>query len=62
MRGPEAVEGVVVTVLDGKKQAVLINIVGDIRPEKLGAIGERFNIDPLKQLGKGLETKVEEEE
>lgn len=49
--GDKAVQGLVVTVLDGKKEAVLVNIVGDIRPEKLSAIGERFNIDPLKKIG-----------
>ena len=49
-RGPEAVEGIVVTVLGGKNQAVLVNVVGDIRPEKLQVLGERFNIEPLKHL------------
>jgi len=53
-RGPEAVEGVVVTVLDGKKQAVLINVVGDINIDKLGLLGEKFNIDPLKKIGKSV--------
>ena len=61
-RGAEAVEGIVVTVLNGNKQAVLINIVGDIKPEKLGVLGERFNIDPLKELGPGLAKKHAEEE
>jgi hypothetical protein len=56
-RGPETVEGVVVTVLDGNKQAVLINVVGDIQPEKLGILGDRFNIDPLKKLGQKAERK-----
>jgi hypothetical protein len=50
MRGPEAVEGLVVTVLEGKGHAVFVNIVGDIRPEKLTMLGERFNIEPLKHL------------
>ncbi len=49
-RGPEAVEGLCVTVLEGKGHAVLVNVVGDIRPEKLKLLGERFNIEPLKQL------------
>jgi hypothetical protein len=49
-RGAEAVEGVVVTVLEGKGHAVFVNIVGDIRPEKLTMLGERFNIEPLKHL------------
>ena len=54
-RGEEAVEGLVITVLQGKREAVLINIVGDIKPEKLGAIGERLNIEPLKKAGRSLE-------
>lgn len=57
LRGPEAVEGLVVTVLDGRKQAVLVNIVGDIRPEKIALLGEHFNIDPLKKIGHGLDKK-----
>jgi hypothetical protein len=50
-RKTEAIERVVVTVLEGDKQAVFVNIVGDIRPEKLATVGERFHIDPLKELG-----------
>ena len=49
-RGPEAVEGLVVTVLEGKGHAVFVNVVGDIRPEKLSMLGERFNIEPLKHI------------
>ena len=59
-RGPEAVEGLVVTVLKGGKEAVIVNIVGDIRPEKLATVGERFNIEPLKHLpGKAEQAKAE---
>jgi hypothetical protein len=49
-RGGEAVQGLVVTVFDGDKEAVLVNIVGDIKPEKIAALGQKFNIDPLKHL------------
>lgn len=49
-RGAEAVQGVVVTILGGHQQAVLVNIVGDIQPEKLAVLGERFDIDPLKKM------------
>ena len=49
-RGSDAVQGVVVMVME-KKQAVFVNVVGDLKPEKLGMIGERFNIEPLKKLG-----------
>lgn len=49
-RGSEAFEGIVVTVLNKKDQAVFVNVVGDIRPEKLAVVGERFDIEPLKKL------------
>jgi translation elongation factor EF-Ts len=51
-KGAEVVEGVVVTVLSGKNEAVFVNIVGDIRPDRLAMVGERFNIEPLKHLPK----------
>jgi hypothetical protein len=58
-QGAESVQGVAVTVLQGHKQAVLVNIVGDIRPDKLALIGERFHIDALKQVGQKLESPEE---
>jgi hypothetical protein len=48
-RGDEAFEGLVVTVIDSN-EAVLINIVGDIRPEQIVELGESLNIKPLKDL------------
>jgi hypothetical protein len=50
-RGAETVQGLVITVLDGKKEAVFVNIVGDLKPENLATIGQKFNIEPLKKLG-----------
>lgn len=50
-RGEEAIEGVVVTVIDNDKQAVFINVVGDIRPEKIALLGEKLDIEPLKKVG-----------
>lgn len=57
MRGEEAVEGLVVTVLSGNKEAVLVNIVGNIQPDKIAMIGERFNIEPLKEIAEQLPKK-----
>jgi hypothetical protein len=51
LRGSEAIEGVAVTVLQGDREAVLVNVVGDIRPEQLATLGERFGIEPLKEIG-----------
>jgi hypothetical protein len=53
-RGQEAVEGVVITVLDGRKEAVFINIVGDIKIEKLAALGDKLNLGALKKVGEAL--------
>jgi len=60
-RGEEAVEGLVVTVLQGNREAVLINIVGEIKPEKLAAVGEHLNIEPLKKLRRSLEKEAPSE-
>jgi hypothetical protein len=61
-RGDESVQGLVVLVVEGGKQAVLVNIVGDIKPEQVGAIGEKFGIDPLKKMGKSMPKKHEQHE
>lgn len=46
------IQGLAAVVLDSQKnQAVFANVVGDIKPEQLAMLGEKFHIDPLKQLG-----------
>jgi len=47
----DTVQGLVVTVMEGNKQAVFINVVGDIKPEQLSLLGERLHIEPLKHIG-----------
>lgn len=46
----EVVQGIVVTIMEGGREAVLINVVGNIRLDQLGKLGERLNLDPLKNL------------
>ena len=53
----DVIQGLVVTVLDNKNEAVFVNIVGDINPDKIAAIANRFDIEPLKKLH--LEEKTE---
>jgi hypothetical protein len=48
--GDETIDGIVVTVLGDKEQAVFVNVVGNIKPEQLAMLGERFGIDPLKHI------------
>ena len=48
--GGTALAGVAVTVVD-KEHVVLVNVVGDIKPEQITALGEALNINPLKEIG-----------
>jgi hypothetical protein len=50
--GKDTVKGVVVMVMDGNKEAVFVNVVGDIKPEQLAMLGDKLHIDPLKKAGK----------
>jgi hypothetical protein len=52
-RDGEVVEGVVVTVMDERKnEAVFINVVGNIRAEQLSDLGGRLHIDRLAKLNR----------
>lgn len=53
MQGGTALAGVAVTVVDSKN-LVLVNLVGDIRPEQIAALGEKLNIKPLKEIGEAV--------
>jgi hypothetical protein len=58
MRGQEAFEGLVITVTEGrKKEAVFVNIVGDLKPEDVAAVGKALNIEPLRKAGEALKKK-----
>src|SRR4051812_29194313 len=57
----KTVEGVCVTVIE-KNQVVLVNVVGDIQPEKLAIVGERFDVEPLKHIpARPAKKKVDED-
>jgi hypothetical protein len=49
--GKDTVQGIVVVVMDGKGQAVFVNVVGNVKPEQLATLGDRLHIDPLKKIG-----------
>ena len=53
-RDGEALAGLVVTVIEPKNEVVLVNIVGDFRPDQVAMLGEKLNIEPLKQIGAAL--------
>jgi hypothetical protein len=46
--------------LDGKQQAIFVNIVGDIKPEQLALLGDRLHIEPLKKIGQMTTEKAEQ--
>ncbi|MGB1048446.1 MAG: DUF4252 domain-containing protein [Rhodothermales bacterium] len=41
---------VVMSVEAGSDQAVFVNIVGDIDPEQIGRIGQKFQIKGMREL------------
>src|SRR5947207_116168 len=41
-----------VEVTEAERQAVFVNVVGNIKPEQLALLGEKLHIDPLKKIGK----------
>lgn len=53
-RGGEALAGLVITVIEPKGELVLINIVGDIRPGQVAALGDKLDLKPLKEIGAAL--------
>ena len=56
----ESIDGLVVTVIDKKGEAVFVNIVGNIKAEQLGLIADKFNIDPLRKVHAQLEPKAKD--
>jgi hypothetical protein len=45
-----AIDGLAITVLSKSNDAVFVNIVGNIDPARIAAIGERYGIDHLKHI------------
>ena len=52
-RGNEALAGIVITVMDAE-HVVLVNVVGDIKPEQVAALGESLKIRHLKEAGEAI--------
>jgi hypothetical protein len=56
-RGEETIEGLVVTVIDKKGEAVFVNIVGNINADQLAQIADKFDIEPLRKVHLKIEEK-----
>jgi len=54
LKGEDVIEGLVVTVIDHKGEAVFVNVVGSINADKIGALAEKYDIEPLR----GMKLKV----
>jgi len=50
MGSQDEIEGLVVTVIDDGKEAVVVNVVGSIKPEQLAELGDHYDIKGLKSL------------
>jgi hypothetical protein len=46
-RGEDAIAGLVVTVIDHKGEAVIVNIVGNITADQIAKVGRELDIEPL---------------
>jgi hypothetical protein len=49
-RGEDAIDGLVVTVLDRKGEAVFVNIVGNINADQIAVIADKFDLEPLRKI------------
>jgi hypothetical protein len=61
-RGDDNIDGLVVTVIDKKGEAVFVNIVGNISAEQLGVIADKFDIGQLKHIHVKNEHKPKDKE
>lgn len=61
-RGEEAIDGLVVTVLDKKGEAVFVNIVGNINADQIAQLAEKFDIEPLRRVHMKIEAKKKAKE
>ena len=49
-RGEDTIDGLVVTIIDHKGEAVFVNIVGNINADQIAKIADKFDIEPLKKV------------
>lgn len=49
-RSEDAIDGLVITVIDRKGEAVFVNIVGNISADQIGKLAEKLDIEPLRKV------------
>ncbi len=55
--GEESIDGLVITVIDRKGEAVFVNIVGNINADQLAQIADKFDIEPLRKIHVKIDAK-----
>ncbi len=64
-RSDDMIDGLVVTVLDRKGEAVFVNIVGNISADQIATVADNLNITPLKhvrlKMNQGDEKRADDE-
>lgn len=60
--GEESIDGLVVTIIDRKGEAVFVNIVGNINADQIAQIADKFDIEPLRKVHLKIEAKKAEKE
>lgn len=60
--GEEAIDGLVVTVIDRKGEAVFVNIVGNINADQIAQLAEKFDIEPLRKVHLKIDSKKKDKE
>lgn len=60
--GEESIDGLVVTVINRKGEAVFVNIVGNINADQIAQIAEKFDIEPLRKVHLKIEAKQKDKE
>jgi len=61
-QGEESIDGLVVTVIDRKGEAVFVNIVGNIKADQIAQIAEKFDIEPLRKVHLKIDAKKKAKE
>ncbi|MBA4137102.1 MAG: hypothetical protein C0518_07280 [Opitutus sp.] len=57
MRDDESIDGLVVTVINRQGEAVFVNIVGNINPDKIAMLAEKYDIEPLRKVKVRVSTR-----
>lgn len=53
----DVIDGLVITVIDRKGEAVFVNIVGNISADQIGKLADKFDIEPLRKIHVKLDHK-----